>query len=191
MNNSNQNLPEGFTPLGPGKQFRVLPFFLLMFISWALWIPAGARKAGVLPFPFPSELAWLGVFAPFLFGTYFIHKYGGARAVATHFGRFVKFNFPARYWFFAALAVPSIGLLTTVAYSLAVEPILADGIARFTGGEVKAALIAKYNQNNYESLGLFDGLYAAMAAAPLAYALGSAFLLGRAWLAWLCLSNPS
>lgn len=33
----------------------VAPFVLASFISWLLWIPAGARAAGVLPLPFPSS----------------------------------------------------------------------------------------------------------------------------------------
>lgn len=173
MSLNSQNLPEGFTPLGPGARFPVFPFFALVFVSWLLWIPAGARMAGKLPFYFPTEIAWIGVFTPLLLGSYFIFRYGGWKGLGLHFGRFLKWKFAPGYWFFALLAMPFIALLTAVAYSLFVAPILADGWERLLAGEIISGSMARYREGAYESSGFFSAINAWMASGLWAFVIGS------------------
>ena len=161
-----------FTALGPGKSFSVSPFFLTVFASWLLWIPAGARKAGVLPFPFPSELVWLGVFLPMIFSFLFIYRYGGLQGLQTHLQRFIHWRFPKIYWVMAILAFPLIGLACAAIYSVLAEPILSTGLARIIDGTVSSELMSRYRANSYESVGLETALFNGMAASPIIFLLG-------------------
>ncbi len=65
----------------PGADDPVAPFFLLIFVSWLLWSPAGARAAGVLPFPWPFEIALLGAFSPLIVAVVLIVRRGGLTAL--------------------------------------------------------------------------------------------------------------
>jgi len=176
MTTTNQTPPEGFTELGPGREYRTLPFFLLVFGSWLVWIPAGARMAGKLPFYFPTEVAWLGVFAPMILGTWFTYRYGGARALRIHLWRFVQWRFEGRFWFFAVFAMPLVATLTAVLYSVAVEPILAEGWSRLLDGSVMEAALERYRGTNYESIGFFSTLNTWMGSGALAFVVGSLLL---------------
>lgn len=167
-----KNLPDGFTHLGPDKNTRVAPFFLLVFLSWLLWIPAGARMAGVLPFPFPSELAWAGVFMPLILSLVFIYRAGGMRGLMMHLGRFVKWRFPLKYWAFALLAMPAIGLLTAAGYSIFFEPILGTGFERLVDGTVAEKIMARHEVTSYESMGFETWLHGAMGSSVSAFILG-------------------
>lgn len=154
----------GFSELGPGRTFPVLPFFLAIFASWLLWIPAGARAAGVLPFPWPFELAWLGVFSPLAFGLYFTARAGGRGAVLSFLARFIRWRFPAIYWLYAVLAIPAAALLSVAGLAAVDDPALLGGAARrLVSGEAQAALMSvKYAPLNYESIGPFDHLFRSM-----------------------------
>jgi len=154
----------------------VLPFFLLVFGSWLVWIPAGARMAGKLPFFFPTEIAWLGIFTPFLLGTWFVYRYGGAPALRRHFGRFVQWRFKGRFWLFAVFAMPLTAAFTAALYSIAVEPILADGWARVLDGSVMAAGMERYQSSNYESTGFFTAVDAWIGSGVVAFVIGSLIL---------------
>lgn len=176
MVNTDNRIPSGFSQLGPGKDFSVFPFFALVFVSWLVWIPAGARMAGKLPFYFPTEIAWVGVFTPFIFGTYFIHKYGGAEGVRLHFSRFIKWRFKPVYWLFAVFAMPLVATITAVTYSYAVDPILAGGWGRLVDGSVMSASLERYNGNAYESTGFFTTINAWMAKSAGAFIVGSLIL---------------
>lgn len=173
MSSQQCELPDGFTPLGPGKSFSVVPFFVLVFVSWAVWIPAGARIAGKLPFYFPTEIAWLGIFTPLVLGTFFIFHYGGKAGLKLHFARFAKWRFAPRLWVFAIFAMPLVALIMATAYSLAIDPILSDGWARLLNGELIQFSLKRYNENAYESIGLFSSLNAWMSTSALAFAAGS------------------
>ncbi len=176
MANNNSGSPEGFTALGPGKTFSVFPFFALVFVSWLVWIPAGARMAGKLPFYFPTEIPWVGVFMPFFFGTYFIYRYGGKEGLRIHFARFIKWRFKPFYWLFAVLAMPLVAAATAVIFSYAADPILADGWARLMDGSVMTGSLERYNGNAYESTRFFTGLNAWMATSAGAFIVGSLLL---------------
>lgn len=169
---SNRKLPDGFTHLGPDKNTRVAPFFLLVFLSWLLWIPAGARMAGVLPFPFPSELAWAGVFMPFVLSLIFIYKAGGMRGLMMHLGRFIKWRFPLKYWVFALLAMPAIGLTMAVGWSIFVDPILATGFERLLDGTVQDKVLARMAITSYESIGPQAALDDFLGSSLMAFILG-------------------
>jgi len=173
MTSPKNPLPEGFSVLGPGKAIPVFPFFALVFVSWAVWIPAGARMAGKLPFYFPTEIAWLGIFTPVLLGSYFIYRYGGSQGLKLHFARFVKWRFAPALWFFAVFAMPLVALATASLFSLAVEPILSDGWTRLLDGELMSFSLKRYDENAYESIGMFSSLNAWMASGALAFAFGS------------------
>ncbi len=166
--------PDGWTELGPGKGYPVLPFFLAVFASWLLWIPAGARAAGVLPFPWPFELAWIGVFSPLIFGLYFTARAGGRPALNTFLGRFVHWRFGAGYWAYALFAVPAAALATVLGFAVLEGPeMLVRAADRLASGEAWAFLMAqKYTVLNYESLGPFDALFGAMATSPGVFAAG-------------------
>lgn len=174
--NTNSSFPTGFTPLGPGKAFSVFPFFALVFVSWLVWIPAGARMAGKLPFYFPTEIPWLGVFTPFFFGTYFIYRYGGKEGLRLHFARFIKWRFKPIYWLFAVLAMPLVATATAVIYSFVFDPILAEGWARLMDGSVMSASLERYNDSTYESTGFFTAINAWMATSAAAFIVGSLLL---------------
>jgi membrane protease YdiL (CAAX protease family) len=172
MNSQGNLMPEGFSSLGPGRKFPVLPFFVLVFSSWVVWIPAGARMAGKLPFYFPTEIAWLGIFSPMIFGTYFIYRFGGKPGLKLHFARFVKWRFAPRMWAFALLAMPLTGLMTALAYSLTFEPIMADGWSRLYNGDLMRNALIRYNENAYESIGLISSINAWMGMSALTFAIG-------------------
>lgn len=166
-------LPKGFSDLGPGKSFSVLPFFALVFVSWAVWIPAGARMAGKLPFYFPTEIAWLGIFTPLILGSYFIYRYAGSQGLKLHFARFAKWRFAPAHWLFAIFAMPLVALVTASTYSLAIEPILSDGWSRLLDGELMRFSLKRFDENAYESIGIFSSLNAWMATGAMAFAFGS------------------
>ncbi len=155
---------DGWTGIGPGRTHPVLPFFLAIFVSWLLWIPAGARAAGVLPFPWPFELAWLGVFSPLIFGLYFTMRAGGRAALASYLGRFVQWRFPAVYWAYALLAIPAAALLTVTIFAMIEGPaLLSEGVQRLVSGEARVTLMSiKYAPLTYESIGPFDYLFQSM-----------------------------
>ena len=180
MTDSHESLsnrrPEGFTPLGPDGENAVSPFFLLVFASWLVWIPAGARMAGKLPFYFPTEIAWLGIFSPLVLGTYFVYRCGGREGLRVHFGRFVQWRFKPRFWLFAMLAMPLIATLTAVLYSTLVDPILADGWTRLMDGTVMEAGMERYRSTAYESTGFFSSINAWMASSGAAFLVGSLLL---------------
>lgn len=169
---SRRPLPDGFTELGPNRDTRVLPFFLLVFVSWVVWIPAGARMAGVLPFPFPSEIAWAGVFTPFILSLIFIYKAGGMRGLMMHLGRFIKWRFPLKYWFFAVLAMPLIGLSVVVLWSIFADPILAQGFERLLDGTVQDKVLARMKVTAYESAGFQTALNDYLASSLGAFLIG-------------------
>lgn len=166
------------TPIGPGRDYPVLPFFLLIFLSWALWIPAGARAAGKLPFPFPAEIAWLGVFMPFFAGTFLLARYGGGQQLGPFFARFIKWRFHPGYWLYALLAMPLAAFLATVFFSLiGGENLLPGAIERLSDGTIPTELLARYRGNSYESLGAFTSLYDAMEGSAMVFGAGFAFFL--------------
>ncbi len=166
--------PAGWTELGPGRTYPVLPFFIAIFASWLLWIPAGARAAGVLPFPWPFELAWLGVFSPLAFGAYFTARAGGARALGSFLARFVRWRFRAVYWTYALFAIPAAALVTMAAYAALDGPhVLRKGVDSVMSGEAIATLMAtKYAPLNYESIGPFDRFFATMAGSTQGFLAG-------------------
>lgn len=171
-----RNVPDGFTSLGPGARFSVLPFFALVFASWLVWIPAGARMAGKLPFYFPTEIPWLGIFMPLLLGTFFTYRYGGAAGLRSHLDRFVQWRFAPRYWLFAVLAMPVAAGTAASVYSLAVNPVLADGWTRLADGSVMASAMQRYESTAYESIGLFSTLNAWMGSGAAAFLIGGVLL---------------
>lgn len=150
--------------LGLTSATRVLPFFLAIFSSWLLWIPAGARAAGVLPFAWPFELAWLGVFSPFIFGLYFTYRAAGKSGLRRFLARIIEWRFPAIYWFVVLLAFPVAALSAAVLVQMITgEGWIGQGLDRLTSGEAASMLMsAKYNALNYESIGPFDYLFGAM-----------------------------
>lgn len=168
--------PAGFTELGPGGGNRVLPFFLLVFGSWLVWIHAGARMAGTLPFYVPTEIAWLGIFSPAILGTWFVYRYGGRAGLRRHFSRFVQCRFSGRLWLFAILAMPLTAALTAILYSTVVEPMLGDGWARLVDGSVMAASMERYQGSAYESTGFFTAVNAWIGSSAVALVVGSLIL---------------
>ena len=156
-------VPEGWTELGPGKTYPVLPFFVAVFASWVLWIPAGARAAGVLPFAWPFELAWLGVFSPLAFGVYFTIRAGGRAGLISYLARFAQWRFSVLYWAYALAAMPMAGLLTIAVMSAIDEPVrFSDGAQRLVSGQAQELLMSRYAALNYESVGFFDRLFREM-----------------------------
>jgi len=177
MKSIDRSPPRGFTTLGPGKDFPVLPYFLLVFASWLLWIPAGARAAGALPFPWPFELSWVGVFAPVVFGSYFVFRAGGKAGLELHLARFVHWRFPKAYWLYAIFAMPAAALAVAAAFGAFGDPgFLSNGFERLAGGDVRAGIMARYESLNYESIGLFDALFTAMTISSSAFFAGFAGL---------------
>jgi membrane protease YdiL (CAAX protease family) len=162
----------GFTPLGPGRTIRVWPFFALVFLSWVVWIPAGARIAGKLPFFFPSEIAWLGVFAPLVLSVIFTLRAGGKPALIRHMKRFAHWRFPLRYWLFAILGVPFIAATLVLLYDGLYEPILADGLARLSDGTVMRKGVGRLAEANYESIGFFDWVDGTIGSGAMAFVVG-------------------
>ncbi|MEM9837568.1 MAG: CPBP family intramembrane glutamic endopeptidase [Pseudomonadota bacterium] len=160
---------------GLDRNRPVLPFFILIFSSWILWIPAGARAAAVLPFPWPFELAFFGAFMPFVLGLVFTVRAGGAAAFMRLLGRFIAWRFPIGYWVYALFAMPAAALtmalvLTTVGDST----LFSDGIARLFNGEAIAGVMARNNANVYESMGLFTAFYDWQAGSAAAFFIGFA-----------------
>ena len=164
---------QGWSELGPGRTYPVVPFFLAIFASWLLWIPAGARAAGVLPFAWPFELSWLGVFSPLVCGLYFTARAGGRAALSSYGARFFRWRFSAVYWAYALLAVPATALFTVVALSTADgTPLLSDAARRWISGEAHSMLMARYEALNYESIGPFAGVFEAMTQSAPAFVAG-------------------
>ncbi len=148
-------------------------FFALIFSSWLLWIPAGARAAGVLPFPWPMELAFLGVFSPFLFGLLLTARAGGRRGVAQFFARFVAWRFPIAYWLYALFAMPAAALAAAFALSLVGDGgLFAEGIAQFVSGEAMQAVMTRNAERVYESVGVFTAFHHWQATSVAAFAFG-------------------
>lgn len=178
--------------ISPGKDARrhisadvdpntpVLPFFILIFSSWLLWIPAGARAAGVLPFPWPFEIAFLGAFMPLILGIVFTVRAGGMTALRRLIGRFGAWRFPISYWLYALFAMPAAALTMALVLSILSDGTLfSDGIVRLMNGEAMAAVMARNDANVYESIGLFTAYYDWQAVSA------GAFIIGFAGLALL------
>ncbi len=148
-------------------------FFVLIFSSWLLWIPAGARAAGALPFPWPMEVAWLGVFSPMIFGVILTARAGGRARVVRFFAQFVAWRFPLAYWLYALFAMPAAALLAACALSLMGDSgLLADGLHRLATGEAMQAVMTRDRARIYESIGLFTAFQDWQATSAIAFALG-------------------
>ncbi|MEO1042374.1 MAG: CPBP family intramembrane glutamic endopeptidase [Pseudomonadota bacterium] len=183
----------GYTQLGPGRDHRVWPFFLLIFTSWLLWIPAGARIAGVLPFAWPFEIAFAGAFIPCLLAVWMTARTAGTAGVITLLKRFVAWRFPARYWAYAVFAMPLSAFATALVLSGNGEPnLVIDGIDRLLSGDAMQSVLDRDERNVYESAGPADAYRAISASSPIAFALafvGLALVEGGVseepgWRAW-------
>ncbi|NRA28829.1 MAG: CPBP family intramembrane metalloprotease [Parvularculaceae bacterium] len=152
---------------------RVWLFFVLIFSSWLLWIPAGARAAGVLPFPWPFEIAFLGAFAPLILSIIFIARWQGLRGLSAFFARFVRWRFGALYWLYALFAMPLAALATAFVLSIINDTnLFTDGIVRLFNGEAMAAIAERNRANVYESMGLFTAFHEWQAISAWTFGLG-------------------
>ncbi|MEO1658065.1 MAG: CPBP family intramembrane glutamic endopeptidase [Pseudomonadota bacterium] len=190
---TSQEQHRGYTQLGPNRHHRVWPFFLLIFASWIVWIPAGARIAGILPFAWPFELAFIGAFFPCFLAFWMTARSAGLSGVAGLLKRFVAWRFPPGYWLYAVFAMPAAAFVTALLLSVSGAPgLLGDGIERLVSGEAMQAVLDRNSRNFYESAGPADAYRAFSSSSPIAFALaflGLALVEGGVseepgWRAW-------
>jgi len=108
------------SPIAPGATSRrvgsaritvqLVTFFAVTFlIAWAAWIPLFRNRS------LPSQIAFLGLFAPALAALSIATVWGGRRGVRDIVRRVTILNFPLRWALLSALIMPTIYLAAIAA----------------------------------------------------------------------------
>ena len=85
-------------------------FLLALALSWAVWIPLAASKAGLLAVTLPAELAWLGEYGPALAALILTWREEGRAAAGRLFARLGKWRV-SPWWYGAAIGLTPVMVL--------------------------------------------------------------------------------
>ena len=98
-------------------------FLFALGLSWLVWIPFAASKAGLIPLALPAELAWLGEYGPALAALILTWREEGRAAAGKLFARLGKWRV-SPWWYLAAIGItPAVVLLVLAAMAGAGRPL--------------------------------------------------------------------
>ena len=133
-------------------------FFLALGLSWLVWIPFAASKAGLLPVTLPAELTWLGEYGPALAAVILTWRQDGRAAVGRLFARLGKWRVHPGWYAAAVGFTPALVLIVLAAMAIAGRP-LPDPALLGSWAERFQARQAAFTP----SMGLISGLASFMA----------------------------